>query len=493
MLSFRNQSQNFSFLSTQLVLSFLIAITALRIYTLYVSPIELSVDEAQYWEWSRNLEFGYFTKPPMIAWIIALSTSIFGNEEWAVRLCSPLIHLCISFIMWTASQFAFGAKAGKIAALIWIFTPAASLGSFIISTDTPLLLFWSFSIFFIFKLFINETLMTALLVGISIGLAFLSKYAALYFLVFLILWWLIYDRSKNLNVKNIFIIIITSIIVASGNIYWNYMNDFVTVNHTVSNANLNEIIFNFKNTINFLSSQLLVFGPIFLLLYIFLSFDCFVKKGKLSLLALLSLPIIALITIQSFLKISNPNWAVIAYIGATLILSAYVTIQKYKFLRFFFKIGFVINFVLSLFILKVTLTGDFYPLNLKSDPLRKNLGFESISKKIENSFNKNLISVIVFETRGDISRFNYYLNKNNNKFEDKIFLKSDSLKPGNFYEANYNYNNVQFKSDEKVLIVSNKSKIKSYPNFSEIKLTNKISVNTIKDIYRTYYLFIGKY
>ena len=492
MISFRNQRENFIFLSFPLVLFFLITITLLRIYALYVSPIELSVDEAQYWHWSQNIEFGYFTKPPMIAWAIALSTSVFGNEEWAVRLFSPLIHFCISLILWATSQFAFGAKAGKLAALIWIFTPAASLGSFIISTDTPLLLFWSFSILFIFKLFRNETNLIAILAGISIGLAFLSKYAALYFVIFFIMWWLIYDRNKDLSIKNIFIILLTSMLVASGNIYWNYINEFVTVSHTVSNANLTKIIFNLTNVISFLSSQLLVFGPIFLLLYIFLIFDCFLKKGKLSLLAFLSFPIIILITIQSFLKISNPNWAITAYISATIILSAYVVIQKYKFLRIFFKVGFIINFVLSIFILKVTLTGDFYPLNLKSDPLRKTLGFELLSDKIENRFNTDLISAIVFETRGDISRFNYYLNRSHNKFKNKIFLKSESLKPGNFYEANYNYSNRQFHSGENVLIVSNKSKIYNYPNLTDIKLIDKISVNTMKDIYRTYYLFTGK-
>ena len=53
-------------------------------------------------------------------------------------------------------------------------------------------------------------------------------------------------------------------------------------------------------------------------------------------------------------------------------------------------------FIVSIFILNVTLTGDFYPLNLKSDPLRKTLGFELLSDKIENRFNTDLISAIVF-------------------------------------------------------------------------------------------------
>ena len=61
-------------------------------------------------------------------------------------------------------------------------------------------------------------------------------------------------------------------LVASGNIYWNYINEFVTVSHTVSNANLTKVIFNLTNVISFLSSQLLVFGPIFLLFIYILNF-----------------------------------------------------------------------------------------------------------------------------------------------------------------------------------------------------------------------------
>ena len=81
MLSLSNKNQNSIILNTPLVLLTLLLITLIRIYALFVSPIELSVDEAQYWHWSHNLDFGYFTKPPFIAWIIALSTDIFGNDN----------------------------------------------------------------------------------------------------------------------------------------------------------------------------------------------------------------------------------------------------------------------------------------------------------------------------------------------------------------------------------------------------------------------------
>ena len=125
MLSLKNKRINYSFFNTTFVIIVLISVTLIRIYSLIVSPIELSVDEAQYWEWSRNVDFGYFTKPPLIAWTIALTTSIFGNEEWAVRLSSPVFHFLTSIVLWQCGPLAFGINTGRIAALIWIFTPAA--------------------------------------------------------------------------------------------------------------------------------------------------------------------------------------------------------------------------------------------------------------------------------------------------------------------------------------------------------------------------------
>ncbi len=72
MLSLSNTNENSIILSTPVVFIILVIITLIRIYSLFISPIELSVDEAQYWHWSQNLDYGYFTKPPLIAWAIAL-------------------------------------------------------------------------------------------------------------------------------------------------------------------------------------------------------------------------------------------------------------------------------------------------------------------------------------------------------------------------------------------------------------------------------------
>jgi len=489
MLLFNNKSDNIFFLNNYSVLLILCIVTLARVTALFLSPIELSVDEAQYWHWSRSLEWGYFTKPPMIAWIIALSTSIFGQEEWAVRLCSPIIHFLISILLWIASHSFFNDNSGRVAALIWIFTPIASLGSFIISTDTPLLLFWSLGLIFLIKLIKTRTLAYSLLIGLTIGLGLLSKYASLYFLIFLVLWWLIYDRGKNLDIKSLILITLFTFIFASGNIYWNYENDFATFSHTASNADLKSINFNYKNMFEFLLSQLLVFGPILLILYIFVVFESFYINKNLSLLAMLSFPIIFLITIQGFLKIANANWAITAYIAATILLSIFVVINKRINMRFIFKVGLLVNIAISAFIFIVTVTGSFYPIKLKSNPLRKNLGFELLAEQIANIFQNQHLSSIIFESRSDITRFNYYLNRSGNKFKNKISLISENKVHGNFYEAHYKFNPQLFKMNEQVLLVS-QEKIKQNNNsLSNFNLLQKISTETVDKITRTYYLY----
>ena len=120
--------------------------------------------------------------------------------------------------------------------------------------------------------------------------------------------------------------------------------------------------------------------------------DSFFKDREITLFALISFPIIIIITIQSFLKIANANWAVTAYVGATLIISYYVTMTRSTVFKIFFYLGLFLNIAISAYILTITINGSFYPLNLKSNPLRKNLGFENLASKIHDTFKEEKVS-----------------------------------------------------------------------------------------------------
>ena len=54
-----------------LVAVVLAVVTALRIAYLAWGRLDLSPDEAHYWEWSRRLDLSYYSKGPLIAYLIA--------------------------------------------------------------------------------------------------------------------------------------------------------------------------------------------------------------------------------------------------------------------------------------------------------------------------------------------------------------------------------------------------------------------------------------
>src|SRR2546422_6940922 len=78
-------------------------------------PLDLAPDEAHYWDWSRHLDWSYYSKGPLVAWLIRLSCALFGdwsyaltgNEALAVRLpaviCGAL--LLVSLYVLTVQIF----------------------------------------------------------------------------------------------------------------------------------------------------------------------------------------------------------------------------------------------------------------------------------------------------------------------------------------------------------------------------------------------------
>ena len=125
----------------------LLASLVVRLYAIMVSPLEPSVDEAQYWLWGQTPKLGYYSKPPLIAWILAGTSFVFdgqtGSKLIGLRIAAPFLHLLTAIFLWQTGRLLFSDNAGRLAALLWVSMPAVGLGSFVISTDTPMLLFWS--------------------------------------------------------------------------------------------------------------------------------------------------------------------------------------------------------------------------------------------------------------------------------------------------------------------------------------------------------------
>src|SRR5947209_13160218 len=72
-------------------------------YLIHDCPLDLSPDEAHYWQWSGRLDWSYYSKGPLVAvlirascWLVgAWSEQVMGNQMAAVRapaiVCGALL------------------------------------------------------------------------------------------------------------------------------------------------------------------------------------------------------------------------------------------------------------------------------------------------------------------------------------------------------------------------------------------------------------------
>ncbi len=154
--------------------------TALRLLLAAVLP--LVADEAYYWEWSRRLAFGYFDHPPVIAWLIASGTAIFGDSTLGVRFLPVLCGAVAAFALADAAERLAGASAARFAALLLAVTPFTV--SFVLATpDAPLLAAVAMTFAALARAAdpaasARESLLAWTAAGVAIGLGMASKFTA---------------------------------------------------------------------------------------------------------------------------------------------------------------------------------------------------------------------------------------------------------------------------------------------------------------------------
>ncbi|HVZ08205.1 glycosyltransferase family 39 protein [Rhodopila sp.] len=177
------------------VAAIMAAATLIRLAVAAVVP--LSADEAYYWVWSRALAGGYFDHPPMVALWIRTGTGLIGATPLGVRLLGPLAAAVASTLLYDAGRCLFpGTRAGLIATSLLNATLVVGVGSIIMTPDSPLLVFWTATLWTMARLLATGRGIWWLAAGVLAGLASLSKYTALFLWVGIGLWALLVPAGR---------------------------------------------------------------------------------------------------------------------------------------------------------------------------------------------------------------------------------------------------------------------------------------------------------
>ncbi|MBT0957803.1 glycosyltransferase family 39 protein [Alphaproteobacteria bacterium KMM 3653] len=297
-------------------------VTGFRIVMMGWNQTDLFVDEVQYWLWGQDIDFGYYSKPPLIAWVIRAMTEIAGSDApfW-VRLPAPLFHAVTAMILGAAAQALWAGRAGVCAAALYITLPIISVGSFLISTDTIMFPFLSGALMFWFAMLKRPSGKLALAAGALLGVAALAKYAAVYYILCAGLA-AVFVPAARPTLRQAGLALAAFLVVLSPNIIWNIANGLSTVQHTLDNADwvrdpATRAGLNFAGLAEFFGAQFIVFGPILFTGLLWLLIRWSPQNRS---LLLFSLPIVALVCLQALLSNAYANWAAAAYLAGTLVI-----------------------------------------------------------------------------------------------------------------------------------------------------------------------------
>jgi 4-amino-4-deoxy-L-arabinose transferase-like glycosyltransferase len=312
----------------------LAALTLWRLAALALAAPPLFFDEAQYWFWAQDPAFGYYSKPPLIAWAIAASTALFGDGMLAVRLPTLLCYPATALVIFAAARRLYrdqpaaepnAERIALLAALAYATLPTVSFYSWAATTDALLILCWALGTLALVRLRDSDRWQDWLLLGLAVGLGCLAKYAMLVFGVSAAVWLLLERRAVLKSLKPVVAVALAAAILAP-NLLWNAQHDFPTLRHTAEISHLDTAWIQLKPLLEFASSQFAVFGPILMGALLALLFSA--RRGGLDprtrLLLWLGLPMLALILAQAALARAFANWAQAAYVPLTIAVVAWL-------------------------------------------------------------------------------------------------------------------------------------------------------------------------
>lgn len=282
----------------------------------------LFVDEAQYWLWSRTPDFGYYSKPPLVAWLIAASTALLGDSEFAVKLPALIAYPVAALCLYKTGQAMRDTRTGLVAAGLFLTMPGQALGGWVMSPDAVLLLTWSAALYCLWRaMAAPHALKYWIGLGLAIGLGALAKYTMLVF-VPMAAWVMWRMQPGLLRTRGPWLALGLAVLCLSPNLVWNVAHQFETVKHTAELSNKSGAGLHLGKFAGFLGAQWGIFG---LLAFPLLGWRIWAdRSAEARFLKPFTVPYLALMIGLSLITSANANWAVTAYAGGSVLLALWL-------------------------------------------------------------------------------------------------------------------------------------------------------------------------
>jgi hypothetical protein len=241
------QSVDRTWLIRGLALALIVTAAVLRIvYFGWFSPLDLSPDEAHYWDWSRHLDWSYYSKGPGVAYLIhvscwlfgSLSQALTGNMMLAVRLPAMLCGSLLLVSLYVLTVQIFRRELLALAVVVLGLTmPIFALGSSLMTIDSPYCCCWGWALVVGYHALTRQSIGAWLLAGLLVGCGILAKYTMVLWLPSLALFLLISREHRAQILRpGPWLACLVAAACCVPILIWNMQHDWVTFRHVGGQA-----------------------------------------------------------------------------------------------------------------------------------------------------------------------------------------------------------------------------------------------------------------
>ncbi|HEY6996796.1 MAG TPA: glycosyltransferase family 39 protein [Candidatus Binatia bacterium] len=320
-------------MSDRHLLQAIILLVFLRLVS--ASLIDLSPQEAYYWNYAKHPALSYFDHPPVVAWLISAGQLVLGKTELGVRVGGFLLTLLSTGLLYALGKLWFGRRAGLWAALLFQLLPLYFVYGVLSTPDVPLNFFWLLTLYLISIAVRGGKKWAWYAAGIAFGLCMLSKYTAVFLLPSTLLLLAIDSRYHQWFIrKEPYLALLIAALCFTPVILWNMEHGWVSFGFQINDRLSRRQMHPLRSVGEFVLVQLGVTYPALIAALVMIptvALSLAVKARRLAwrFCLLFSLPLLTFLLLFSIHSRIKANWTLPAYLS--LLIAAY---PSYRYLRF---------------------------------------------------------------------------------------------------------------------------------------------------------------
>jgi 4-amino-4-deoxy-L-arabinose transferase-like glycosyltransferase len=362
-------------------------------------------DETYYWDWSRRLAPGYFDHPGGIALLIRLGGALLGGavSPLAVRIGSIASGWIAALATIAIARRLAGADSALRAGIVISVLPLAAAGLILATPDAPLLAATALGLYCVVRALESDVSSLAslgwwVLTGVTLGLAFSSKYTSIFLPVGVVI--AILSRAslrRRLREPGPYVACVVATLVFAPVLVWNAHHDWISftfqLKHGLARPEGSALRAAWRHEGDFFGGQAGLASPILFVMLAIATFRSLRKRETSD--ARYVLAVVAIVSFGFFVYSAlrqrvEPNWPAPAYIPAVVLLA---TAAWGSAGRKWLRAGIVFAAAMSVVIYAQGIA-PILPLAPRKDPIARAFGWREMTRAADST-----LQAVAAETR----------------------------------------------------------------------------------------------